>query len=84
MPKVQGSAEPRFVRDADPELHVCPATSPPRSAAINLNCSSAASRSSTISCAMTSGGGKLSESASASSRSQKTSRLDLSRAVSSS
>jgi quaternary ammonium compound-resistance protein SugE len=60
------------------------ASSAPRSAAISLNCSSAAWRSSTISCAITSGGGRLSLSASESSFSQNTSRLALSRAISSS
>jgi hypothetical protein len=58
-------------------------SAPARSPAISRNCSSAASRSSTISCAMTSGGGRLSLSARASSLSQKMSRLALSRAISS-
>ena len=49
-----------------------------------VNSASAASRSSTISCAITSGGGRLSVSSSDSSRSQVMSRLALSRATSSS
>jgi len=56
---------------------------PPKSPAISLNCSSAASRSCTISWAMTSGGGRFSESARLSSFSQKMSRLALSRPTSS-
>jgi hypothetical protein len=56
----------------------------PRSFAINRNCSSAASKSSTISWAMMSGLGRLAESSSESSLSQKMSRLALSRAMSSS
>ena len=55
-----------------------------RSPAINRNCSSAASRSSTISKAITPGAGRLSLSANESSFSQKMSRLVLSRAISSS
>jgi hypothetical protein len=53
----------------------------PISSAINRNCSRAASRSSTISAAMTSGSGRLSVSSSDSSRSQKMSRFTLSRAM---
>jgi hypothetical protein len=49
-----------------------------------LNCSNAARRSSTISAAMMAGAGRLSESSSESSLSQKMSRLALSRATSSS
>jgi hypothetical protein len=58
--------------------------SPPRSFAIRRNCSSAASRSSTISWAMMSGLGRLAESSRESSLSQKMSRLALSRVMSSS
>ena len=49
------------------------------SARISRNCSNAASRSSTISAAITSGAGRLSESESDSSFNQKISRLALSR-----
>jgi hypothetical protein len=55
-----------------------------RLAATPENCARAASRSSTISCAITSGGGRLSMSLSDSSRSQIRSRLTLSRWISSS
>jgi hypothetical protein len=58
--------------------------SPPKSAAISRNCSRAASRSSTISWASTSGSGRLSDSSRLSSLSQKISRLALSRLMSSS
>src|SRR5438094_461553 len=49
-----------------------------RSSAISGNCSRAASRSSTISCARTSGSGRLSDSSRLSSLSQKMSKLALS------
>jgi hypothetical protein len=55
-----------------------------RLSAISANALSADSRSSAISCASTSGGGKFSESSSDSSRSQERSRLTLSRWISSS
>ena len=54
------------------------------SSAMVANCSSAASRSSVISWAMISGGGRLADSSSASSFSQKMSRFTLSRLSSSS
>ena len=52
-----------------------------KSAAIVANCESAASKSSTISCAITSGSGRLALSSRLSSLSQKMSRLSLSRLV---
>ena len=55
-----------------------------KSSATAANCSSAACRSSTISAARTSGSGRLAVSSNDSSRSQKMSRLTLSRAISSS
>lgn|GEM_PF-2760205 len=55
-----------------------------RSSSMAANCSSAACRSSTISAAMTAGSGRLAESSSESSLSQKISRFTLSRFMSSS
>ena len=58
--------------------------SPAKSPAISSSCSSAARRSSRISSAIMSGGGRLAESSMLSSRSQKMSRLALSRLIRSS
>jgi hypothetical protein len=72
---------------ADRHLHYASHVSvalPFKSAAINRNCSKAASKSSTISCAITSGAGRFAESVRLSSLSQKISRLALSRAMNSS
>lgn len=62
-----------------PQLFSGSASSPRKSVAIARNCSRAASRSSTISCARISGPGRLPDSLRLSSFSQKMSRLGLSR-----
>ena len=59
--------------------HCVQASSGAKSPAISSNCSRAERRSSSISSAMTSGGGRVAESSMLSSRSQKMSRLALSR-----